>query len=218
MVAVGVLCAASACGSAKPAKPPAPVKPLSSLGHLRPAPDPGELGPELVPIPDAPPLAPAGSKARLGKSVDGIKCQVNERLVLHHHVYLTMFVNGEPRLLPLSIGIWPPLGPRDFRHGQLGITRGNCFSWLSTHYPDWIIHVEAPIRRTFVLGEFFAVWGQPLSRSQVGPARGEVTAIVNGSVWTDDPRRIPLRSHTQIQLEVGKPLVAPQTIDFPGSF
>jgi hypothetical protein len=52
----------------------------------------------------------------------------------------------------------------------------------------------------------------------VGPARGPVTAIVNGRVWTADPRRIPLSAHAQIQLEVGRPLVAPQTIEFPGAF
>jgi hypothetical protein len=45
-----------------------------------------------------------------------------------------------------------------------------------------------------------------------------VTAIVNRRVWTGDPRRIPLDAHSQIQLEVGKPLVAPQQIRFPGLF
>ena len=47
---------------------------------------------------------------------------------------------------------------------------------------------------------------------------GAVTAIVNGKVWTADPRRIPLTAHAQIQLEVGTPLVAPERIRFPGAF
>jgi hypothetical protein len=45
-----------------------------------------------------------------------------------------------------------------------------------------------------------------------------VTAIVDGKVWTADPRSIPLVRHTQIQLEVGTPLVEPETIRFPGGF
>jgi len=202
----------SSCGGS------AKVKPLSSLGHLLPAPYPGHLGPEFVPIPDAPPLAHAASKARLGTSVDGIRCERNQPEVFHIHVHLTMFANGKARSVPAGIGIWPPLGPENYRNGQFGIVNGNCQSWLSTHYSDGLVHVEAPIHRSFVLGEFFDLWGQPLNRSRVGPTRGVVTAIVNGSVWTGDPRQIPMTFHSQIQLEVGKPLVAPEHIEFPGPF
>ena len=127
-------------------------------------------------------------------------------------------MNGKPRRIPAGIGIWPPLGPQNYRNRQFGVTAENCISWLSTRYADGLIHVESSSQRSFVLGDFFDVWGQPLDRSQVGPARGAVTAIVNGGVWTGDPRRIPLVSHSQIQLEVGTPLVAPQSIDFPGAF
>ena len=74
------------------------------------------------------------------------------------------------------------------------------------------------MKRSFVLGEFFDLWGQPLSASQVGPAHGTVTAIVNGRVWAGDPRQIPLKRHAQIQLEVGKPLIAPESIRFPGRY
>jgi hypothetical protein len=215
-VAAGaVLCAS--CGASTPAKP-TPVKPLSSLGHLQAAPDPGKLGPELVPIPDAPWLAPPASKATLTKSVDGIKCERNAKTVFHIHAHLTLFVNGRPRALPGGIGIWPPVGPQNYRHGLFGVTAENCISWLSTRYPDGLVHVESSVHRSFVLGDLFDVWGQPLDPSGVGPARGALTAIVNGSVWTDDPRRIPLQAHSQIQLEVGKPLVAPQSIEFPGLF
>ena len=45
-----------------------------------------------------------------------------------------------------------------------------------------------------------------------------MTAIVNGKAWTGDPSEIRLAGHTQIQLMVGKPLIAPQTIQFPGLF
>jgi hypothetical protein len=190
---------------------------LSSLGKLQPAPDPGEPGPEVLPIPDAPALAPPGSVPRRTKAMDGIKCQSNERLRLHVHAHLTVFVDGEARRIPAGVGVWPPL-PKSGESGQFVVTPKYCFSWLSTHFADGLIHTEAPVVRSFALGQFFDVWGQPLSRTRVGPARGRVTAIVNGKVWTGDPRRIPLVSHAQIQLEVGRPLVAPERVDWPGTF
>ena len=72
------------------------------------------------------------------------------------------------------------------------------------------------MQRTFTLGDFFDIWRQPLSSSRVGPARGHVTAIVNGGSYSGGPRRIPLLSHAQIQLDVGKPLIAQKRITFPG--
>jgi len=195
-----------------------PVHPLPSIGSLEPALPSGPLGPELVPIPAAPRLAPAASQATPTKSVDGIKCERNAKLVFHVHTHLTLVVDGAARAVPAGVGIWPPLGPQNYRHGQFGVTSENCLSWLSTRYADGLVHVESSVQRSFVLGDFFDVWGQPLSRTRVGPAEGAVTAMVNGNVWTGDPRRIPLESHTQIQLQVGTPLVAPGRIDFPGAF
>jgi hypothetical protein len=207
---------AVACGASSGASKP--YAPLSSLGQLRPAPYPGDPGPELVPVPKAPHLASPVSRARPWKTIDGIKCEFNPRLLFHVHAHLTLFVGGKARRLPAGIGFWPPLGPQNYRHGQFGVTQDNCWTSLSTRYDDGLIHIESPVKRSFVLGELFDIWGQPLGGSAVGPARGAVTAIVNGKVWTADPRLIPLTAHAQIQLEVGRPLIAPQTIDFPGAF
>jgi hypothetical protein len=197
----------------------ASTAPLASLGPLKPAPYAGDPGFELVPVPKAPVLAPASTTiARPNKTVDGIKCQYNPKVLFHVHAHLTLFVEGKQRAVPAGVGFWPPLGPRNYRNGQFGVTPDNCWAWLSTRYADGLIHVESPVARSFTLGEFFDIWGQPLAASRVGPTRGPVTAIVDRRVWTGDPRGIPLRSHTQIQLEVGRPLVAPQQIDFPGAF
>ena len=65
------------------------------------------------------------------------------------------------------------------------------------------------------MGDFFDVWGQSLGPDQVGPATGPVVAIYNGQLYEVNPRDIPLNAHAQIQLEIGKPLVAPVTITFP---
>ncbi len=195
-----------------------PLAPLSTLGPLKPAPDPGTFGPEGFPIPSAPALAPAYSVSRRTRTVDGIRCQSNEQLRLHVHTHLTLFVDGKERTLPAGIGVWPRLPAKALEAGQFLVTPKYCFSWLSTHFADGIVHTEAPVERSFVLGELFDVWGQPLSRTRVGPARGAVTAIVNGKVWTGDPRKIPLVAHTQVQLEVGRPLIAPISVDWPGTF
>src|SRR4029077_17610880 len=72
------------------------------------APAPGPLGPEGVPIPNAPALAPPASP-KLGKSVDGIKCERAEQVLFHIHAHLTIFVNGKARQVPYGIGIGPPL-------------------------------------------------------------------------------------------------------------
>jgi len=55
----------------------------------------------------------------------------------------------------------------------------------------------------------------PLDRHRVGPAHGTVTAFFDGRVFTGNPRAIPLLAHAQIQLDVGRPLIAPEHITFP---
>ena len=179
----------------------------STLGKLV-SPGPlGPSGPEGAPLESGPNLAPTGSP-QPGQSVDGIKCEVGgEQLAFHIHSRLTIFVNGQPRKVPYGVGIAnPQLQPGI---GVPFVGNGACFSWLHTHTSDGIIHIESPVKRTFTLGNFFDVWGQPLSPTQVGPAKGTVTAFYNGKVWQGDPRNIPLHEHAQIQLEVGKPLVRP---------
>jgi hypothetical protein len=182
------------------------LAPLSTLGPLEPAPPLGPPGFEGPPLETGPNLAPAGSPSP-GSSVDGIKCGAGEQLAFHIHTHLTIFVNGHSERVPYGVGIADPqLVPGV---GVPFVVGGACFSWLHTHMADGIVHIESPVRRTFTLGNFFDIWGQPLSTTQVGPERGHVTAMYNGKAWTGNPRDIPLGSHTQIQLEVGRPLVAP---------
>jgi hypothetical protein len=186
---------------------------LSTLGPLKPLPPAGPNGPEAVPVPPAPPLASTATKAT-GKTVDGISCDTTEQLVYHIHAHLTVFVNGAARQIPAAIGI-PGAQAENTPTGPF-IATGSCFYWLHTHAADGIIHIESPVHRTYTLGDFFDIWGQPLGPDQVGPARGPVTAIYNGQVYRGNPRNIPLEKHAQIQLEVGKPLVSPASITFPG--
>jgi hypothetical protein len=188
------------------------LTPLASLSALRSPGAAGPLGPEEVPIPAAPPAATTATKAT-GQPVDGIECSSREQTLFHIHARLTIFINGAPRRIPSAIGILnaqtedTPAGPF--------VGSGSCFYWLHTHAADGIIHIESPIQRIYTLGNFFDIWGQPLSPTEVGRAHGPVTALYNAQRYDGDPREIPLTAHAQIQLEVRRPLVAPEVIEFP---
>jgi hypothetical protein len=153
------------------------------------------------------PIAIAGALALLltttaevptGQPVHGIRCEAMEGNVLHIHQHLAIFDHGKPVAVPPDVG--RPL-------------LGNCFYWLHTHTPDGIIHVESPTFRTFTLGDFFDVWGEPLTRTDVAGAklrRGEkLTVWVDGVRYTGDPRAIELTQHLDVTIDVGPPAAKP---------
>jgi len=143
-------------------------------------------------------IAPAGATIPTGQAVDGIHCDQMEGNVLHIHQHLAIFDHGK------SVGV-----PEDVGRPLMG----GCFYWLHTHTPDGIIHVESPTMRAYTLGEFFAVWGQPLSRSDVAGAKlrpGERTTVwVDGNVYAGDPRKIELTQHLDVTIDVGAPAKKP---------
>jgi hypothetical protein len=171
------------------------------------------LGPEGVPIPAAPALAGPGEPA-VGGRVDGISCGAIEQLAFHVHAHLAIFVSGRQRRVPAGVGIGAPRTVVPAPGGAF-VAGGTCFSWLHTHAADGIIHIESPMQRAFTLGEFFGVWKQPLGPDQVGSTTGRVTAFLDGRPYHGSPRDIPLTRHAQIQLDVGRPAVAPVSVRFP---
>jgi hypothetical protein len=84
---------------------------------------------------------------------------------------------------------------------------------LHTHTPDGIIHIEAPRDRAFTLGDFFQIWGQPLSRIEAASAHAaKGTALrvwVNGKPYPGNPAAIRLDAHTDIVIEAGPPFPKP---------
>lgn len=117
---------------------------------------------------------------------------------MHIHQHLAIFDHGKPLPIPSDVG--RPLF-------------AGCFYWLHTHTPDGIIHIESPVFRDFTLGDFFAIWSEPLSRTQVAGAKlrpGEkLTIWIDGHRYGGDPRSIPLTNHEDITIDVGPPARKP---------
>lgn len=142
-----------------------------------------------------------------GQLVDNIPCETSEQVVLHVHSHLAIIANGVNVQVPGFIGV-------------ASSPTGGCLYWIHTHAPDGILHVEAgdvsaPNGGPYTLGMFFDIWGEPLTRTQIGPFHGDVTAYVNGTAYTGDLRAIPLVAHQNIVLEIGKPLVPPPNYQLP---
>lgn len=147
------------------------------------------------------PLAPTGNAAENGP-VNGVMCESSEQFILHVHAHLRVFVDGSERSIP----------------SEIGITHGKCLSWLHTHDTSGIIHVESPVQQSFTLGQFFDVWGQPLNSNGAATSSGAVSAFVNGTPFTADPRTIPLADHNVIQLDIGEPVVGAMPYTWPAGY
>ncbi len=158
-----------------------------------------------------PALTPQGGH---GQPVDGIRCET-EQLAYHIHAHLALIVDGEPVAVPAGIGI-APLG------GNSGssFVSARCLYWLHTHDGSGVIHVESPAGATYTLGQFFAVWGEPLTGSNVAGfavTSGEpMHVFVDGKPYDGGPGDIPLRAHGLITLEIGKQEPSPGFTFPPG--
>jgi hypothetical protein len=153
--------------------------------------------------------AQKGPSVPTGAMVDGIGCQASEQVAYHIHEHLAIYVSGSRQVVPAGIGIPPP---QQVVNGF--VEGGKCLYWLHTHDTTGVIHVESPVQRVYTLGQFFDIWGRPLSGTQVGHATGKVTVFLDGKRFAGNPRSIKLTPHAVIQLDVGK-VVPPQPFTFP---
>ncbi len=131
--------------------------------------------------------------AVIGRSVGGptiasIPCETGERLQYHVHTRLTIVIEGRKREVPSEIGI-----------------RSGCLYWLHTHDTSGVIHVEAPRKQPFTLGQFFGIWGEPLSQTTLLDRQADsqhyIRATLDGVLWQGSPTDIPLEDGGQITLE-----------------
>ncbi len=131
-----------------------------------------------------PPPWPANSEQlQLRLRAIGLPALTAEGRVVHIHQHLDLYVDGKQVEVPGDIGIGPG---------------GTFLSDLHTHasYPPGIIHVEASTPSSFSLGQFFAVWGVPLSATCIGSlcekGSKQLRTWVNGKPLKADPTRIVL--------------------------
>src|SRR4051794_18195062 len=83
----------------------------------------------------------------------GLKPLSAEGTAIHIHQHLDIFVNGTKVTVPALIGI---------------SSAQQFISDLHTHDTSGIIHVESATASSYSLGQFFGVWGVPLSATQLG--------------------------------------------------
>jgi hypothetical protein len=138
-------------------------------------------------------LAPGEISGAFGQHYAGLPARVGTAKVsrmmdtmsspAHFHPTLTILADGTPLSVPANIGI----DPRE---------DGMRMASLHTHDATGIIHVEGMERAT--LGQFFAIWGVPLSADRLGSYRQPVR------MWVDGTRS---RAYGKLQLADGQRII-----------
>ncbi len=145
-----------------------------------------------------------------GQDVSGLGCS-NLSEDFHVHAHLSIFLNGQQLAIPAAIGInHPTFLTKDIWPDGYAIY-GDCHYSIHTHDTSGRLHVEAPAPGTFTLGQFFAIWGEPLSYGNIAGITGSpVVVYVNDGTnlrrFTGDLASIELVSQREITIQVGTPL------------
>ena len=153
-------------------------------------------------------MSASRSAARWPASIpvpSSIACEPMERVTYHVHAHLAIRVDGRSETVPGTIG-----------------QTATCIYWLHTHATDGVIHIEAPAPRTYTLGEFFGIWGEPLDATHVAdwvvPAGSKLWAFVDGQPVDGDPQLIELRDLELIELQIGPAPLEPLPYDWGPGF
>lgn len=136
--------------------------------------------------------------------VDNVYCDQLEQSVEHIHVYMVVYINGQPSPLPGNIGI-----PQDSQTGN-----STCFYWLHTHDSSGVIHIESPAAEPFTFGQFLDEWQQEFLSlgfpSELLLPNGW-TIWINGHVYKGGLDSIPLAAHNIITIAYNSPKAKPAT-------
>ena len=141
-----------------------------------------------------------------GQPVDGLPCygprnQSNLEYIYHAHTHLAIYKDGVRLAIPQLIGIV----------GNDEAFSTTCFYPLHTHDFTGTLHVEPTNFDRVTLGQFFNIWGQPLTRTNVaGQLNTPVVVYVrdggNLRIHQGDPAAIELKSYRSIVIQLGTPL------------
>ncbi len=146
-----------------------------------------------------------------GQTVAGIECFPTMHEEFHVHAHLSIILNGQDHDLtqddPAVLAIPSDVGIVENSDG----TR-QCIYSLHTHDNSGMLHVEAPAPGTFTLGQYFDIWGQPLSDTNVAGLVGMPIVVYltesdgTTTIVPDHWRDIELTSHRLITIQVGSPI------------
>ncbi|HET9342762.1 MAG TPA: hypothetical protein VFO25_07605 [Candidatus Eremiobacteraceae bacterium] len=136
-----------------------------------------------------------------GQQVAGLNCLAQLSEPFHHHVQLSIFVNGQQLTVPMGVGMFQP------GSGKSGyIYHTTCLYFVHTHDRTGIIHIESKVDQPYTLGTFFKLWGEPLTSTQIAQFTGPVSIYINGTLDTTDPiASVPLTGGSDITLVIGTP-------------
>lgn len=114
----------------------------------------------------------------------------------HIHAMIPFYRDGIPLGIPAHIGL------------------NGCTYEMHTHdATTGVVHIETDLPKSFVLVQFFALWGQDLSRDAAGGIAGPVRfyMVDDGvlSLYTGDPALIALTAYREVVIVTG---TAPGTI------
>jgi hypothetical protein len=129
-----------------------------------------------------------------GSNFDVVGYCGGEGSVEHYHPLLVINIQGVQKEVPAEIGI-----SSTETNPSLVCTNGGSHG-LHTHDGSGIVHIELPVVPSSAptLGQFFEIWGQPLSSSSVWSYPGHLTATMydsdtrSASDFSSNPSRIPL--------------------------
>jgi hypothetical protein len=148
---------------------------------------------------------------------DNNLAQANERLsalglpelsdtILHHHLHLWIYVDGQPVVVPMEVGFSQAL---------------QVFSPLHTHDATGLVHVESSDPNFQpVLAQFMDVWGVYFTQTCLGDACNDgdrqLRVFLDGQEYTGDPTLLPLTDQAAVFITMGTKdqLPDPMTVSF----
>lgn len=94
-----------------------------------------------------------------------LTCTTDMATQFHIHSELKIFINGKEEIIPSNIGVTP-----------------ECMNSIHTHDAIGTLHVEAPVKKDFALGDFFAVWKKEFNRNQILDSKVDSTSLIEVTV------------------------------------
>lgn len=165
-----------------------------------------------------------------GQTIDGIPCVSTMPNTYHVHSFVGIIINGRQLALPDGIGMKNPGADGTYAGFPNWTEYASCYYYIHTHDASGVLHVESPrsvslASTIYTLGNAFDVWGMPLSSTQIGPYTGTVraytakvplktTQILRSyyTLYSGNPRSIPIYSHTTTWLEIGPTYITPSSL------